>query len=324
MEIQDNLNRYDETKKFENMAQLLKLSPNKNALFEEKKNFIETLSIFIDSIDFGIKENITGRPSSDLKDIIKSLLIMAYHGMSYRRAMCDINELKEKGIIHVVPSKTTLNRYACSKELAKTLSHLIQASSLFFIKYENTVIMDSTWLATRMYIGGHERVYDKENTPFKYCRKLHIACLRNSRVIAYAKVTSGTTNDNPLFQELLMKVLRNGFDIRAVLADAGYNSKDNYAFCDSLNINRVFIDFKSNSSFNRAKSKNWKIQLKMFKEEPEKWKSDYRFRVIVEGIFSAIKRKQTNYLRARIENSREAELLLKCLVYNLTIIAKNF
>ncbi len=60
----------------------------------------------------------------------------------------------------------------------------------------------------------------------------------------------------------------------------------------------------------------------MYKNNPEKWHENIRYRVIVEGVFSAIKRKNTNYLRGRKENSQDCELLLKCLVYNLTLLRK--
>jgi hypothetical protein len=46
------------------------------------------------------------------------------------------------------------------------------------------------------------------------------------------------------------------------------------------------------------------------------------FRALVEGVFSAIKRKHLNYLRSRNETAQDIELLLKCLVYNITVIGR--
>lgn len=67
------------------------------------------------------------------------------------------------------------------------------------------------------------------------------------------------------------------------------------------------------------------FQLLMFikySEQKEIWHETYRFRVLVEGIFSALKRKHLNYLRSKKEIALHVELLLKVLVYNLTIIGK--
>jgi hypothetical protein len=60
----------------------------------------------------------------------------------------------------------------------------------------------------------------------------------------------------------------------------------------------------------------------MYREQKEVWNQTYRFRVIIEGIFSALKRKNLNYLRSKKETAMDVELLLKALVYNITIIGK--
>lgn len=84
----------------------------------------------------------------------------------------------------------------------------------------------------------------------------------------------------------------------------------------------MFIDFKSNATLSRAKSDIWREKLKLYKEQKDVWNQTYRFRVIVEGIFSAIKKKHLNYLRSKKETAMDVEVLLKALVYNLTIIGK--
>ena len=162
--------------------------------------------------------------------------------------------------------------------------------------------------------GGYNVVYDKEHAPLDKCTKMHIACLKNSKIIAGIKVTKGTAHDSLIFKDLVISVVRNGFNIKNLLADAGYSSKDNYAFCYNLNIENIFIDFKKRASLREQGRTPWMRQLKLFKKNLELWHESYRFRVIVEGIFSAIKKKQINYLRARQEISRENELLLKSLV----------
>ncbi len=62
--------------------------------------------------------------------------------------------------------------------------------------------------------------------------------------------------------------------------------------------------------------------MKLFKEQNEVWKDAYRYRTLVEQVFSVIKRKHLNYLRSRNETAQDVELLLKCLVYNITVIGR--
>lgn len=322
MDIQENLSG-ERILQFGRPRQLVQLSVNKQSLEQEKKKFFELMINFIDSIDFGETRK-RGRPKSSIKDILKCLLIMSYNGMSYRRSETDFRELYEKGMIKSIIRRSTLNDYMNSKNLRKVIDNLIQVSALFFVEHEDTAILDSTWLAYRMYTGGYRKVHDKKSTSLAKCRKLHICCLKNSKVIACAKITKGTSNDSPHLKEMIMKVVRAGFAISNLLADAGYNSKSNYAFCRSLNIFNAYIDFASNVKLRPKGKTPWARQLKLMKEHPEVWHERYRFRVLVESVFSSIKRKQQNWIRSRNETARDNELLLKALVYNLTVVGRYF
>lgn len=297
------------------------LRKNTLSLEQEKERFINNLCDFIEPLNFE-QLQIMGRPRADFKEIIKAICVMSYNGMSYRRTQSDLKWMYEKELIKSIPPRSTINDYVNNKDTIRIIERLIQVSSLFFNDAEDTMILDSTWFAKRMYGGGYKQVHDKRACSLNKVRKLHIACLKNSKVIACAKATKGTDHDSPMFEKLTTAVTRNGFSIKTLLADSGYLSKENYALCKELGIFNAFIDFKSNNQLRRAKSSIWREKLRMYKEQKEIWNQTYRFRVIVEGIFSAIKRKNVNYLRSKKENAMDVEVLLKALVYNLTIISK--
>ncbi|GBE20622.1 transposase DDE domain protein [archaeon BMS3Abin17] len=305
----------------ENSKPIIALQKNKYTLEQEKERFINNMCDFIEPLNFE-QLQVMGRPRADFKGIIKAILLMSYNSMSYRRTQSDLRKMHEEGLIQYIPPKSTLNDYVNNENTKGLIERLIQISALFFNENEDTTILDSTWFGQRMYSGGYRKVYDKKNAPLQKVRKLHIACLKNSKVIAYAKATVGTKNDSPLFNEIVNAIVKNGFHIKTVLADAGYSSKNNYALCKELGILNVFIDFKKNATLRRAKSDLWREKLRLYKEQKEIWNQTYRFRVIVEGIFSAIKKKNINYLRSRKEIAQDVEVLLKALVYNLTIIGK--
>jgi len=297
------------------------LKPKKKALETEKKDFKRTMHLFFDSQDFNqIQEY--GRPRFSMEDILKSLCMMSYHGMSYRRAKSDIGEMKEQGFIKNSPSKSVLHKYANKEEVKKLLEQLIQISALFFREHENTIILDSTWFSKKMYGGGFRKVYDKKSTTLAKCRKLHISILKNSKIIAYAKTSIGTAHDSPFFEDLVKTVVKNGFQINCVLADAGYSAKRNYVICRELGIYEVYINFKSNSSTKRSKGELWRKQLHKHKYDKDSWNKEYRYRPLVEMVFSVLKRKSANYLRSKKICAQDVELLLKALVYNLTIMGR--
>lgn len=315
MEAQTKLNLRTETE------QVIALQPNRLTLEHEKERFINNLCEFIEPLNFE-QLQLMGRPKANFKDILKALCLMSYNGMSYRRTQTDLRWMLENELINYVPPRSTLNDYANNLNTKNLIEKLIQVSALFFQENEDTTILDSTWFGERMYSGGYRKVYDKKNAPLGKVRKLHIACLKNSKIIACAIATKGTRHDSPVFEELVHKIKENGFQIKTLLADAGYSGKNNYALCKELGILNVFIDFKSNATLSRAKSDIWREKLKLYKEQKDVWNQTYRFRVIVEGIFSAIKKKHLNYLRSKKETAMDVEVLLKALIYNLTIIGK--
>jgi len=194
MEIQENLFNSSKERQFRQKPDLVRLEKDSHSLQKEKRKFIQVLCQFIDSVDFG-QENEIGRPRTEITDITKCLCIMAYNGMSYRRAESDFLDIQEKGLINSIPKRSTLNKYVCSEETNKTISKLIQLSSLVFIDSEDTLICDSTWFSHHMYGGGYKIVYDKKHASLDKCTKLHIACLKNSKIIACAITTKGTSHD---------------------------------------------------------------------------------------------------------------------------------
>jgi len=315
MELQTKLNLRTE------QTQVIALQLNKLTLEHEKENFITNLCDFIEPLNFE-QLQLIGRPKTNFKDILKALCLMSYNGMSYRRTQTDLKWMFEQELIKYVPPRSTLNDYANNENTKNLIEKLIQVSALFFNENEDTAIFDSTWFGERMYSGGYRKVYDKVNAPLGKVRKLHIACLKNSKIIACAIATKGTRHDSPVFTDLVTKIKSNGFQIKTLLADAGYSGKNNYALCKELGILNVFIDFKSNATLSRAKSDIWREKLKLYKEQKDIWNQTYRFRVIVEGIFSVMKKKHLNYLRSKKEVAMDVEILLKALVYNLTIIGK--
>jgi hypothetical protein len=308
-------------KRFEITKPVIVLQKNTLTLEREKERFMKNICNFIEPLNFE-QLQIMGRPKANFKDVIKSLLVMSYNGMSYRRTQSDLKKMFEEGLLKSIPPRSTLNDYIHKEDTKKIIEKLIQLSALFFVDNENTVILDSTWFGQRMYTGGFKKVHDKKNSPLGKVRKLHVACLKNSKIIAYAKATKGTKHDSPFFEELIRAVVKNGFSIKTLLADKGYTSKESYLVCKELGIFNVFIDFRSNATGKRGKSDLWKEKFKLYKENKEIWNDTYRFRVLVEGIFSAMKKKHLNYLRSRKETAMDVEVLLKALVYNLTIIGK--
>lgn len=291
----------------------------KNSLEKEKNNFLKSTCNFLDNLEFN-DEQINGRPKTNQRELLKHLLIMSYNAMSYRRAISDLEILYDQGFIQKTVSRSTLNNYANNEKTITLLERLIQVSATFFKETEDTLIVDSTWFGEKMYTGGHAEVYNSKRG-LTNTRKIHVGILKNSKVICYAKATKGTLHDSPVFKDILINSA-DLFNLKYCLGDKGYCSKDSYIICDERKIT-AYLDFRKNCKQFGGKSKLWSEQVDIWKNKPEVWRESYRYRVTVEGVFSVIKKKHNSYLRARGDISRDIEMLLKCLVYNLSVIGKH-
>ena len=218
MELQTKLNSELEIKP------VITLQRNILTLEKEKERFITNLCDFIEPLNFEQIQDM-GRPKANFKDIIKSLCIMSFNGMSYRRTQSDLKWMFEQELIKSIPPRSTLNDYSNDINTKRIIERLIQISALFFNDNEDTLIMDSTWFGEKMYHGGYKKVYDKKHAPLEIVRKVHIGCLKNSRIIAYAKATKGTQHDSPIFEEIITAGLALYF---ILLANGNFTTTTSY------------------------------------------------------------------------------------------------
>ncbi len=299
----------------------------KNHLESEKKDMLVTICNFIDSINFkNFQSNqINGRPRLYLGDVIKALSILSYHSWSYRRCNSDLELLKEREFLDYIPKRSTLNKYMNENSFKEILQELIEYSAQSFIDYESIFMSDSSWFYNRTPLFGMKmkksKIRNMKVASHSKTTKLHVTIARESKIITCARASIGSVHDYNFFLEMIKATMKNGFKIKTLLADSAYNAKEAYSFCEDNNID-AYLDFKSNHVIQRSKSKLRKDKLILYRTNNKIWHEAYRFRVLIEAVFSAIKRKNRYILRSRNHLAQQNEVLLKALCYNLNIISK--
>lgn len=302
----------------------MQLKAKPNHLESEKNDVILLSSQFIDDFTFEEEFKTSGRPKFCIKDILKCLIIMNFHTLSYRRSFTDFMFLKEKGIIKNIPKKSTLCRYMNSTFLKEILENLIQSSATCFRDVEETFMMDSSQFLNKLLVNATQRIKKDHKvlrSAYRETRKLHICIAKNSKVICVAKTSNGKQHDSQKFEELFFTLINNKFYVKKLLCDSAYNSKAAYSICEDHGVD-AFLDFKSNSVIRRSQGIQRKEKLIMYRTQPKTWKESYSYRCLVEMVFSNLKKKSRDYLRGLNETSQDSEMLLKCLWYNIALIAK--
>ena len=136
-----------------------------------------------------------------------------------------------------------------------------------------------------------------------------------TKLILNVKTTSTRKHDTLFFKPML-KELKNS--LKLVLADKGYDSKENRNYCFENNI-EVHIPFrqwtKTRHQEHGTPSKR-QLQQKLFNE------TKYRQRALIESINSAIKRTLGGFVRARTASQQQKQVTIKTLTYNIEHINK--
>ncbi len=155
--------------------------------------------------------------------------------------------------------------------------------------------------------GGHSRHYRRWT-------KLTIVCHSQTHLIAGVMVSKGPSTDCHNLAPAVKQALDN-MPIDTLLADCGYDSELNHRLCrDRFGIDSPVIAVNlRNLKYGSMTGHFRKLMRSRF---PRK---KYRRRWQVESIFSRFKRRLGYAMRARTDESRQAECFLRVLTYNLMI-----
>lgn len=146
--------------------------------------------------------------------------------------------------------------------------------------------------------------------------KLTVLCHTRSYLWLAAEVSRGPSNDSPDFAPTVMEAATR-VALDQVLADAAYDSERHHEFCRRLLGIRSLV-----TPINMRRTRKWprgRHRRALKRRFP---RHVYAQRVHVESSFSQDKRQLGSALRARSDEARHQELLLRVVVHNLLILKR--
>ncbi len=266
-----------------------------------------------------MKKRKAGQPPITLGEILIALVFATFFNRASRKANCwgaDASGLFLRGR---PPSPTRLRHAMGNPKLTQILVYALNLVSDCVRQIETRFAIDSSYYKTPLYElqiqrRGPERVVVEKIKN----AKLHLAVGLNSLMVVAAHVTDGTASDTSIFMVLWHQFYRR-FRVECVLADAAYDNAAHYEEVASCG-GRAYFDQRSNTAGEGFPHHDEMVRLK--REDPAGWLAIYNFRSLVECVNSIMKRTIKRVIRARRETSRDNELLLVCLVYNLLRLAE--
>jgi transposase len=256
-----------------------------------------------------------GRPRLPLADLAHSAAMKVYVGMSGRRASTDIRECEAKGLVDHAPHFNSVLGFIDRDDVTPLLVTLVEESAAPLKAVESRFAVDSTGFATSTYARWFDHKYGRELSEQRWI-KCHAMVGTSTNVITAVEVTESNANDCPALPGLVASTAQR-FDVAEVSADKAYLSRANLDAVEAVGA-VPYIPFKSNSK--GAGPAAWRRAWHTFSLRRDEFLRHYHARSNVETTFSAVKRLFGGAVRAKNPTAQRNEVLLKCLVYNVTCL----
>ncbi len=318
----DEINYHNIKKVMDKISPVRKTYPQdwENYNLAKTKEKTISLQLLLELLD-NIKEDkkSAGRPSFSLKEQVLCMFTYCYCGFSGRRAISDLESLKERKLISRTPHFNTIFNMFKELKMMKLLSELVEITSMPLRMFEENFVIDSTGFST----SNFERWFNirtQSETKKRSWMKVHLICGARTNIITSIAVTNGTVADCPQLIPLVENTSKR-FDMKELSADKAYLSRQNMIAIASVGA-IPFIPFKSNSTRKSKGTGIWRQMWLFFTEHQEEFMQRYHKRSNVETTFSMVKRCYGNHLRMRTETSQINEVLMKCLCHNLSVLVQ--
>ncbi len=217
----------------------------------------------------------------------------------------------------VEPAFGTTIRYFDREDMTPVLRQLIQQSAMPLREIEKDFAIDSSGFASTAYHRWFDHKWGKSQKEAKWT-KLHVICGVKSNIVTVADATASQSADSPYLPEFVETTRRN-FEVREVSGDMAYSSKKNlHAIADAGAT--PYIPFKKNSGPNNDEL--WTKMYRHFTLNEAEFNKHYHKRSNVETVFSMIKAKFGDVVRAKTDTARVNETLVKVLCHNICVLVQ--
>lgn len=256
--------------------------------------------------------------------VLAAFAVKCIFKIGYREAAGNVRDFLESIGMEPHPNFRTI-QWRMSNMTKDNIKFMIQQKG----KSDLKIIVDASGIKSKN--DGEYRVvkYGK----VKIWKKIHVAIDRMTHKILNIGVTENNIADVEEFAPLLKPIVKLN-DVDIVITDGGYDSEQNFEYCDGNNI-ETLIPVHVNAIKGKHKRKRIQEQLGYVfergfpkrnlhltkdakRKNQDNWKrtSGYHSRSLVETFFSVFKGAFGEYTFSNNNEMKEKELLLKAVIYN--------
>lgn len=265
-----------------------------------------------------------GRPRLPFAEMIFAAVFKVYSTISGRRFISDLREAQKRGYITKTPHFNSIYNYLELECMTPYLKQLIAESSLPLKSIESDFAVDSSGFATGQFSRWFDAKYGEEKQQHDWL-KVHLMCGVKTNIVTSVEVSERHANDSPYLKPLLHATTGNGFQVKELSADKGYDSFNNRCLV-LIKGGMAYIPFREgekNKPNPSNKGELWKRFYHFYKYNESEFKQHYHKRSNVETTFSMIKAKFGERLRSKSNTAQTNEVLCKILCHNLCCLIQS-
>lgn len=281
----------------------------------EIKLFDELLKDLVESVEE--PPQAFGRPRLSMKETIFCSVQKVYSQLSSRRAHSLFGNAVSREQIKHAPHFNAVSKLLNREDLEPLLHRILDLSAQPLKTVEESFAVDSSGFRTTSFGEYAEQKYDLKRQ-HKWL-KAHISIGVKTNVITCAEITDGDGADSPQFAPLVMTTAQNGFNIKEMVADKAYSSRENLEAVAQVG-GQAYIPFKSNATGRAGGSKLWHKMFLYFQLNQEDFWQHYHKRSNVESTFNMIKAKLGDKLKSKNFIAQKNELLCKLIAHNIIVL----
>jgi transposase len=258
-----------------------------------------------------------GRRRISVNDLLFCAIQKVYSQLSSRRAKTLYGNAKGREQIRKDPNYNSINIFLNRPDLTPILHRLLTLSALPLKSVESTFAQDSSGFATTRF---NQYCIAKHNTKKQHrWVKAHLLTGVKTNVVVGARITDETANDCPHLKPMIEEAHLNGFEIREVVADRAYSSRENLIAVNEIGA-VPYIPFKSSATGRAIGSMFWAKMYHYFQFNREEFMQHYHQRSNAETTFQMIKSKFGERLKSKNQKAQENELLCKLIAHNIVVL----
>lgn len=257
-----------------------------------------------------------GRPPMPPKAVLIAFLFKVLLDLSYNDTEAFLRWATWDGLVVRVPAAGTIQEHVADLPEAYLEAMLLECASA--LNGEVVILLDATGLSTQAYGRWRTARFASRKVRRRYV-KVHLSVDLRTGTVFLGLASKGWKGDAPfglrLVERLGSALRRFGLTVERAMGDAAYGTRALATEVEGLG-GTPWFKVRRDATGKAGGHPAWRRMVLRQREEPEGFRAVYAYRVVIEGIISALKRLFGTTIASKKRHNQDVEVLCRLLLWN--------